>query len=89
MFDWSLWINMFQQQINESGLSYFEVSQRAKALRVESGCGWSQCIEAVLCAEMHGDKHYEMAYLRATSFAVATPTLTFEEKVKCFIRKAK
>ncbi|HMM31192.1 MAG TPA: hypothetical protein PKB13_05355 [Clostridia bacterium] len=51
-------------------------------LRNSTGCGLAQCKKAVDYAR--GDRKMAIAYLKAISFAVATPGLTFDERVKRF-----
>lgn len=54
-------------------------------LREKSGCGLTLCKQAIDYAK--GDEKVALAYLKAKTLAVATPKITFNERVKLFIEK--
>ena len=55
-------------------------------LRYSTGCGLASCKKALEYSM--GDFDMSIAYLQAKSFAVATPTLSFDERVKNFYDNA-
>ena len=54
-----------------------------KELREISGAGLHECKKAIEYCETHTDCT-PLGYLKACGFAVATPNLTFDERVKKF-----
>lgn len=56
-----------------------------KELRERTGCGMAMCGRAYDYAK--GDEKISIAYVRAKGLAVATPGLTFDERVQRFIEK--
>ena len=54
-----------------------------KELREKTGCGMFLCKQALDYAK--GDGRVAIAYLKAKSYAVATPNISFDERVKLFI----
>lgn len=54
-------------------------------LREKSGCGLLLCKQAIDYAK--GEEKIAIAYLKAKTFAVSTPKLTFDERVKLFIEE--
>lgn len=59
--------------------------QLIQKLREETGCGLMECKKALEYG--NGDFAIAIAYLKAKGFAVATPGLTFDERVKLFLTK--
>lgn len=57
-----------------------------KELREISGAGMYECKKAIEYCEIHIDCT-PLGYLMACGVAVATPNLTFDERVKKFSRK--
>jgi len=51
-------------------------------LREQTGCGMMMCKQAFDYAK--GDDRRAIAYLKAKTYAVSTPKLTFDERVKLF-----
>lgn len=60
-----------------------EMRMDVKRLREMSGAGSYDCRKAIMYCRDHPDCT-PMGYLRAKAFAVATPKLTFHERVKMF-----
>ena len=56
-----------------------------KELREETGCTLSDARKAIQYAG--DDKRLAIAYIRAISLAVATPSKSFDERVKLFYGK--
>lgn len=59
--------------------------QLIQKLREKTGCGLIDCKKALEYGD--GDFAIAIAYLKAKGFAVATPGLTFDERVKYFLTK--
>lgn len=59
--------------------------EKVKLLREKTGIGLMQCAEAVKYGK--GDLNMAVAYLQASSLAVATPGLSFDERVKHFLNE--
>lgn len=59
--------------------------QMAKELSVETGMGLRNCAKAYDYA--NGDHDIAVAYLKAKTLAVATPGLSFDERVQRFLEK--
>lgn len=56
-----------------------------KKLREHTGCSMMQCKSALEYSK--GDLSLSIAYLKALTIAVATPNLTFDERVQFFLRR--
>lgn len=56
-------------------------------LRNKTGSGMMECKRALEYARDHHDERLAMAYLRARTLAVATPGLTFDERVLSFLER--
>lgn len=52
-------------------------------LREKTGCGLLDCKKALDYAK--GNENIAIAYIKAKTLAVATPKLTFDERVKLFM----
>ncbi len=63
-----------------------EMRMKIKRLREMSGVGSYDCRKAIEYCKAHPDCT-PIGYLRAKSFAVATPKLSFYERVKLFSDK--
>lgn len=59
--------------------------EKAKALSAETGIGLRNCAKAYDYA--NGDHDIAIAYLKAKTLAVATPGLSFDERVQRFLEK--
>ena len=59
--------------------------QLIQKLREKTGCGLIDCKKALEYGD--GDFAIAIAYLKAKGFAVTTPGLTFDERVKYFLTK--
>jgi hypothetical protein len=74
---------------------YFEITKDIcaliKDLREEMGAGTEQCKEALKYSTKHanGDFKMSIAFLRAKGLAVATPGLTFDQRVMRFYENEK
>lgn len=51
-------------------------------LRDKTGCGLILCKKAIEYS--NGDEEIALAYIKAKTIAVATPNLSFDERVKLF-----
>jgi translation elongation factor EF-Ts len=60
-------------------------SEEIKRLNVETGMGLHNCAKAYEYA--NGDHDVAIAYLKATTLAVATPGLSFDERVQRFLER--
>ena len=58
-----------------------------KELREKTGVGMMFCRKAIEYS--NGNEKIAMAYIKAKTLAIATPKLTFDERVKIFIEKDK
>lgn len=58
--------------------------EKIRALREKTGCGMMDCKNAL--AYSKGDFDIAIAYLDAKHLAVATPNMTFDERVKSFYK---
>lgn len=56
---------------------------KIKILHQKTGCSLSNCKKAIEFCQEHPECN-EIGYLKAISFALATPKLTFLERVKYF-----
>lgn len=65
---------------------YAEITvEDIQRLRNLTGVGMRQCRDAVFYAKEHrGGEKLALAYLKAKGIAVATPNLTFDERVLSF-----
>lgn len=59
--------------------------QKVKELSVETGMGMHNCARAYDYA--NGDHDLAIAYLKAKTLAVATPGLSFDERVQRFLER--
>ena len=59
--------------------------KKAKELSAETGIGLRNCVKAYDYA--NGDHDIAVAYLKAKTLAVATPGLSFDERVQRFLEK--
>ena len=57
--------------------------EHIRELAAASGCSFSLCASAIGYAQNH-DGCTPMGYLKAKCIAVATPTMSFEERVRHF-----
>lgn len=60
--------------------------EKVKLLREKTGSGLNVCAAAIKYGK--GDLNIAMAYIDATSLAVATPGLSFDERVNAFLRSS-
>ena len=58
--------------------------EKIKQLSIETGMGLHNCAKAYNYAD--GDHGLAIAYLKAKTLAVATPGLSFDERVQRFLR---
>ena len=58
--------------------------EKVKILREKTGMSLTLCKRAILYAENHKGCT-ALGYLKARSIAIATPNLTFEERVRKFL----
>jgi translation elongation factor EF-Ts len=58
--------------------------EKVKSLREKTGCGLNMCAVAIKYGK--GDLNIAIAYLDAKSLTVATPGLSFDERVNAFLR---
>ena len=61
--------------------------QEVLSLRGKTGASLRDCKRAIDYAKMH-DKCTPIGYLKAIGYAVATPEMTFEERVRLFSKDA-
>ena len=62
-----------------------ELLKQIAKLQEVTGCGKMQCKKALDYSK--GNIDLAVAYLKAKNLAVATPNLTFDERVQRFLRK--
>jgi len=65
-----------------------EFYEKIKEVRLNTGCSIAIAKKAILYTETHNNCT-AIGFVKAVSLAVATPSLSFEERVKMFSKKEK